>query len=157
MKPIKVLLSAALIILFTGAYSQRTSRADVCQNIPNLTNEQKHKIDKLSLAHIKTMDALRTQFYAENDAVKASNIKAQMNTERANHYREISGLLTPEQQTWFNQKCFVNGRRGYYGRGGFGRNGQGYGYGRGYGRGWGYGRGQCRGRGMGRGMGRITY
>lgn len=170
MKLVKVLLTTAAIIMATGAFAQRANRGDVCQNIPNLTKEQKQKIDKQSLAHQKTMDGLRTQFYAEMDPVKASEIKTQMNTEMANHFRNISGLLTAEQQTWYNQQCFANNRRGYYARGGLGR-GQGYARGMGYGRGQGYGRGMGRGRGMGygrgqgfgpgmgygRGMGRSTY
>ena len=113
---------------------QKANRGDVCQNIPSLTKEQKQKIDKQSLAHQKTMDGLRTKFYAENDVEKASEIKTKMNTERANHTQEISDLLTAEQQIWYNQQCFATSRRGY-GRG------QGYGSGRGY----------------GRGMGRVTY
>jgi Spy/CpxP family protein refolding chaperone len=155
MKPIKVLLTTAAIIMVTGAYSQSPGRGDICQNIPNLTQEQKQKIDKQRLAHQKTMDGLRDQFYAENDAVQASEIKGKMNVEMANHYRLISEMLTAEQQTWYNQQCNVICRRGYYCRGGFGRNGQGYGRGQGYVRGMGYGRGTCRGRGMGRSLGRI--
>ena len=77
---------------------------------PDLTTEQKQKIDKLSLAHQKTMDGLRAKFYAEPDAEKALEIKTQMNTERANHFRNISGMLTPEQQTGFNQQCFANSK-----------------------------------------------
>jgi hypothetical protein len=158
MKLLKVVLTTAAIILATGTFAQRTNRGDVCQNIPNLTKEQNQKIDKQSLAHQKSMDGLRTKFYAENDAVKASEIKTQMNAEMAKHYREISGLLTTEQKIWYNQQCFATSRRGYYSRGSFGR-GQGCGRGIGYGRGQVFEPGQGRGRGMGygRGMGRVTY
>ncbi len=154
MKPIKVLFTAVAIIMVTCAYSQRANRGDVCQNIPNLTKEQKQKIDKLCVEHQKTIDGLRTQFYTEPDAEKALEIKTQMNTERANHFRNVSAMLTPEQQTWFNQQCNFNRRGGYFCRGGFGRTGQDYGRGQGWGRGQGSGRGPC-GRGMGRGMGGI--
>jgi len=176
MKLVKVLLTTAAIIMATGAYAQRANRGDVCQNIPNLTKEQKQKIDNQSLTHQKTMDGLRTQFYAEMDPVQASEIKTKMNTEMANHFRNISGLLTAEQQIWYNQQCFATSRRGYNSRGGLGRGqgygrGQGFGRGQGYGRGQGFGPGQGRGRGMGygrgqgfgpgisygRGMGRSTY
>ncbi len=168
MKPRKVLLITAAIVMVTGASAQRANRGDVCQNIPNLSTEQTQKINNLGVTHQKTMDGLRAQFYSENDAAKASEFKTQMNTEMANHYRNISNILTPEQKTWFDQQCNVNNRRGYYRNGGFGRSGQGYvsgvgyasgqGYGRGqgFGRGQGYGRGQGRGRGMGRGLGRTT-
>ena len=178
MKLIKVILTSAAILLATGAFAQRANRGDVCQNIPNLTKEQKQNIDKQSLAHQKTMDGPRTRFYAENDAVKASEIKTQMSTEMAKHNREITALLTTEQQNWYNQQCFATSRRGYYSRGGFVRgqgygrgqgfgSGQGYGRGQGFGSGQGYGRGQGfgpgqgygrgQGQGRGRGMGRVTY
>ncbi len=159
MKPIKVFLTVVSIVLATEAYSQRANRGDICQNIPDLTTEQKQKLDKLSTTHQKSIDGLRTKFYAETDAAKALEIKTQMNTETANHYRNISGLLSPEQQTWFDQQCFANSRRGY-GRGmGYGP-GQGFGRGQGYGRAQGCGRGMGyygRGQGRGRGMGRVAY
>ena len=172
MKLVKVLLTTVAIIMATGTYAQKANRGDVCQNIPSLTKEQKQKIDKQSLAHQKTMDGLRTKFYAENDVEKASEVKIQMNAERANYFQEISDLLTAEQQIWYNQQCFATNRRAY-GRGqGFGSGrgncrgmgngrGQGYGQGRGFGPGSNYGRGQGfgpgRGQGEGRGMGRVTY
>jgi len=158
MKLIKVLLTSAAIILATGAFAQRANRGDVCQNIPNLTKEQKQKIDKQSIAHQKTMDGLRAKFYAENDAVKASEIKTQMSTEMANHNRNITALLTADQQIWYNQQCLATSRRGY-GRGMGYSHGQSYGRGQGFGSGQGYGRGKGlgRGQGRGRGMGRVTY
>lgn len=163
-----ILLSVAAILMAVGINAQRANRTDLCQVIPDLTVDQKQKIDKLSVAHQNKMDALRTQFYSESDGVKASGFKTQMNTEMQSHYQNISGLLTPEQQTWYDQNCNVNNRRSNYYTTGFGR-GQGYvrgqGYGRGqvyvrgqgYGRGQGFGRGQGYGRGIGRGQGRLTY
>ena len=62
MKLRKLLLATAAIMMVTGAFAQRANRGDVCQNIPNLTTEQKQKIDKLSITHQKTMDGLRSQF-----------------------------------------------------------------------------------------------
>ncbi len=155
MKPVKVLITTAAIIMATGTYAQRANRGDVCQNIPNLTQQQKQKIENQSLTHQKTMDGLRTQFYAEMDPEKASEIKTKMNTEMANHFRNISGLLTAEQQIWYNQQCFANSRRGYYSKAGLGR-GQGYGRGRDFGPGQGYGRGRGIGPGLGYGRGRGT-
>jgi len=146
MKLRKVLLITAAIMMVAGAYAQRANRGDVCQDIPDLTPEQTQKIDKFSVTHQETMDKLRTKFYSENDAAKASEIKAQMNAEMENHYQNIAGLLTPEQKTWYDQNCNVN-RRSFYRRGGFGRNGRGFGRGPGYGRGQGFGRGQGYGRG----------
>ena len=155
MKFRKVLLTTAAIMMVAGAYAQRANRGDVCQDIPNLIPEQKQKIEKLGVTHQETMDNLRTQFYSENDAAKATEIKAQMNTEMENHYQNIAGLLTPEQKTWYDQNCNVNSRN-YYRRGGFGRNGRGFGRGQGLGRGQGRGRGQGFGPGQGRGRGRFT-
>ena len=143
------ILIVATIVSTIDANAQRSNRTDLCRAIPNLSLEQQQKIDKLSTTHQKTMDDLRTKFYAEPDVVKASGFKTQMNTEMKSHYQNISGLLTSEQQTWFDQNCNVNNRRAAYGRGqGLGRN-------RTYGRGQGYGRG--RGQGYGRGQGRFRY
>ena len=157
-----ILLSVAAILMAVGINAQTANRTNLCQVIPNLTVDQKQKIDKLSVAHQNKMDALRTQFYSESDGVKASGFKTQMNTEMQSHYQNMSGLLTPEQQTWYDQNCNVNNRRsnyyttGFGGGQGYGR-GQGYVRGQGYGRGQGFGRGQGYGRGIGRGQGRLIY
>ena len=150
MKIKRFILIVAAIVMTVDANAQRSNRTDLCHAIPNLSLEQQKKIDKLSTTHQKTMDELRTKFYAEPDVVKASGFKIQMNTEMKSHYQNISGLLTSEQQTWFDQNCNVNNRRAAFGRGqGLGRNqtyvrGQAYSQGRGYGRGRGYARGQGR-------------
>ena len=145
MKLGKILFTAAAILMVAGSYAQNANRTAVCQSIPNLSPEQKQKIDKFSVTHQKTMDDLRTSFWSESDAVKASQSKALMITEMDNHYQNISALLTLEQQIWYDQNCNVNTRRGYYRRGQVGNYGQGYGRGQGY------------GLGRGRGRGRITY
>ena len=106
------LLTVAAIVMTVGATAQNANRTDLCQYIPNQTPEQKQKIDKLSVTHQNTMDALRTQFYSESDAAKASGYKSQMNTEMKNHYQNLSALLTPEQKTWLDQNCNVNSRTG---------------------------------------------
>ena len=142
----RVLFTVVAILMAMGTNAQRANRTDLCQNIPNLSLEQQQKIDKLSATHQNTMDGLRANFYAERDGVKASGYKTQMNTEMQNHYTNISGILTTEQQTWFDQTCNVNSRRGNYSRGEFG-------WGQGRGRGQGYGRGQS----YGRGQGRLSY
>ncbi len=83
MKPLKVSLITASLVMATGAYAQRANRGDVCRNIPNPSTEQSQKVNNLSVIHQKTMDGLRTQFYSEIDAAKASEFKTQMNTEMA--------------------------------------------------------------------------
>jgi hypothetical protein len=156
MKPRIVILMAMVMTMAMGTYAQRINRGDVCQNIPNLTTEQKQKIDKLSVTHQQKMDRLRDQFYAEGDMVKASEIKTQMNAEMNAHYMNISVLLTPEQQVFLDGNCYVNRSRGSYYRRGIGGNGRGYRQdGQGYGRGNGRALNQGIGRGQGRGYGRL--
>ena len=91
------LITVVAILLAVGTNAQVPNRSDLCQNIPNLSQEQQQKIDNLADTHQKKMDGLRAQFYAELDGVKASGYKTQMNTEMQNHYNNISGILTPEQ------------------------------------------------------------
>ena len=119
MKPAKVLFTAVAFMIFAGAYAQQANRGDICQSIPGLTIDQQQKIDKLSVTHQKKMDQLRMQFHSEINAQKAADLKTQMNTEMQNHYQNITGLLTPEQKTWFDQNCNANSRGNYYARGGF--------------------------------------
>ncbi len=129
----RVLLTVAAIILAVGVNAQSVNRTDLCQNIPNLTPEQQQKIDKLSTTHQTTMDGLRAKFHSERDGVKASEYKTQMNNEMQKHYKNISGILTTDQQTWYDQTCNVNSRKNTSYTPGYGR-GQGYGrqsYGRG--------------------------
>ena len=155
MKSFKVLLVLAGILIATCVNAQNTGNGDLCLLIPDLTPDQTQKIEKLSVAHQKTMDDLRTKFWSENDAAQASVYKTQMNTEMEKHYQNVSALLTPEQQTWYDQNCNVNNRN-YYSRSGTARSGRGLGPGRGAGRGRGLGpgRGSGRGRGLGPGGGR---
>ena len=156
MKLKSVLLTVVAILLAVGMNAQRANRTDLCQNIPNLSPEQREKIDKLSDTHQKTMDGLRSKFYAETDGVKASGYKTQMNTEMQTHYKNISGILTADQQTWYDQSCNINTRRSTSYTAGYGR-GQGLGRGQGYGQGRGRGQSYGRGQGLGRGQGRRYY
>ena len=105
------LLTVVAILLAVGLNAQSVNRTDLCQYIPNLSPEQQQKIDKLSATHQLKMDGLRAQFHAERDGVIASGYKTQMNTEMRNHYNNISGILTSDQQTWFKQTCNVNRTR----------------------------------------------
>ncbi|MEN8204028.1 MAG: hypothetical protein ABFS28_15630 [Bacteroidota bacterium] len=152
MKPGRLLLVIAAMLIAAGAYAQQVNRGDLCQDIPGLTASQQKKIDELGKAHQKKMDHLRTRFYAETDPVDASTIKTEMSTERNKHYQNISALLTPEQQQWYDQQCYAN-ENGRYLRQGNGR-GNGRGMGRGMGRGAGIGSDRGMGRGAGRGAGR---
>ncbi len=117
----RVFLIAIAILLAVSTNAQVPNRTDICQEIPNLTLDQQKKIDKLSATHQLTMDGLRAQFYEERDGGIASGYKAQMNTEMRNHYNNISGILTSDQQTWFDQTCNVNRRSGNSYTAGYGR------------------------------------
>jgi len=149
-------------MIFTGAFSQQAFQGDICQSIPGLTSEQQQKIDKLGASHQKKMDALRTKFISESNAENAANLKSQMSSEMENHYQNITALLTPGQQSWYEQNCYANKSRNYYARAGYGQSyGRGQGSGRGirytggtgYGRGTGFGRGAGYRRGAGYGWG----
>lgn len=147
MKLRKILLIATATLVATGAYAQRSNRVDICKEIPGLTIEQTQKIDRLSVTHQQKMDRLRSQFYAERNVEKATGYKTEMNTEMKNHFNNISAILTPEQQIWFDQNCYSDGQGGYYvgqGKGRGGNNG-GQGLGRGYNRN--NGKGSVRGSG----------
>ncbi len=164
MKSIKLLMIAVVFMTASAAYSQRVNRGDVCQEIPNLSTQQKSDIDKLSTQHQTKMDALRSKFYSETDAAGAKEAKMKMNAEQNSHNQAIRNLLTVEQKSWFNQTCIRYNSQGT-------RNGQGYVRGQGQGRGQSYyvrgqgqGRGQGyygrrqgggRGQGYGRGLGRL--
>ena len=63
MKLRRVLITVVAILLAVGTNAQVPNRTDICQEIPNLTQDQQQKIDKLSATHQKTMDGLRAQFY----------------------------------------------------------------------------------------------
>jgi len=145
-----LLFVATATLVATGVNAQRANRGDICQKIPELTIEQSQKIVKLGVTHQEKMDKLRSQFYAERNLEKASAYKVEMNTEMKNHYSNISALLSPDQQEWFDQNCYADGSGRYYARQGKGRGGQGLGRGgQGLGRGGqGLGRG---GQGLGRG------
>lgn len=143
-----------------------------CMDIPGLTDAQMQKITAINAAHQKTIDNMRTDFYAAGDVITANNIKAKMTLEQNNHLKKISEVLDEEQLKYFNANIIAGpaggqGRAvnaaagrgvggGYYGypnTAGYGRGPCGMGYGRSFGRGYGGGMG----RGMGRGMGNRNF
>jgi len=156
MKPGRLVLTVAAILIAAGACAQQINRSDICRDIPGLTESQQKKIDDLGKAHQKKMDRLRTRFYTETDPAEASGLKVEMNTERNTHYQNVSAMLTPEQQQWLDRQCYADSKGRYL------RQGSGRGYGRGMergsvrrgGRNCGRGLGRASGSGMGRGAGR---
>jgi len=140
-----------------------------CNNLPNLTEEQKTKLDAMRTEHWKSVQNdrnliaekaahLRTLRTADNVDMKAINktidemnvIRTQMQKSREKHIQDVRSILTDEQRVYFDN---FQSRRGQgFGRG-TGRCGRGYG--RGNGRGFGPGNGvAARGAGYGRGYGR---
>jgi hypothetical protein len=141
-----------------------------CLDIPGLTDVQMQKITAINNEHQKTIDNMRTDFYAAGDVITANNIKAKMTLEQNVHLKKISGELDEEQLKYFNANIIAGpaGGRGMAtnaaGQAG-GNNTAGYantsgytntsGYGRGpCGAGYGRGAGRSAGRGVGRGAGR---
>ena len=158
MKTIKLLMMAVIFMTASAAYTQKVNRGDVCQEIPNLSSQQKSDIEKLSAKHQKKMDALRVSFYSERDAASAKELKLKMNAEQNSHYQAIQNLLRPEQKTWFSQSCIRysgqgTGRGQGYGRGQGNVGGQGYGRSQGIRGGQGCGRGNRPAQAFGRGRG----
>ncbi len=125
-----------------------------CNNIPDLTADQKNEITSLRTAHLKKMQnyrnrlaekrvKLQTLRTAENVDMKAVNrtidemskIRTDMQKDREQHFQNVRKILTADQRVYFD-----NTRSGRAYGAGYGRCG-GRGFGAGYG-GRGYGR--CR-------------
>ena len=164
---LKVTALAALLIFAASSVTNaqynrvnnRMSYPGQCLDIPGLTDVQIMEIATLNDAHQKTIDKMRTDFWAAADVISANEIKANMTLEQNNHLKNISALLNEEQLKYFNENIVV----GAIGRGRavnrVGRGGRGYGYGYGYGAGAaGLGRNRPAripvGRGRGAGIGR---
>lgn len=91
--------------------------------IPNLSDEQKSKIEALLIPHQKQMQALHNKMgelkarhltleTAEKADMKAINanideitkVQNQLMKAKAEHQQQIRNLLTDEQKLWFDQK-----------------------------------------------------
>ena len=114
--------------------------------LTGLTDEQKEKIAALEEAHQLKMEEFRNERRATTDLKQKEDIRAKMINQRDNHRKEVSSLLTPDQQkelAQFHQTPArkyqqVNGNKGNgkgngcnarSGRGGNGNNGRGHGNG----------------------------
>jgi Spy/CpxP family protein refolding chaperone len=94
------------------------------ENIPNLTDEQKAKIEVLKIAHMKEMTSYMTALetleaqlqqleIADNADLNKINakideisvVKGNMEKENSKHRQSVRGLLNPEQRTVFDAKC----------------------------------------------------
>lgn len=168
MKTAYLVLTIILIGLSSSIYAQRgmgpgnckantqlNGQDSFCQNIPNLTDEQSSKIEKLRTAHLKNMQEYRLEMSKKNielqelrlaDQVdmQAVNkvidekgiISTQMQKAKVSHQNDVRNLLTEEQKVNFDQTNRGTGQ-GCCGQGG---NGRGFGKKRGCGNGAGRGR-----------------
>ncbi len=113
--------------------------AAMCRHIPNLTDEQKQKIEELHKAFLKEMQPLRNQLRSERFALmslktannpdqKAINAKidalaklrAEIEKKQVAHRLQIRSLLTDEQRAAMEARPWF-GRPGGKGRPGFGK------------------------------------
>lgn len=123
----------------------------VWQNMPNMTDDQKTKIDALRVTHLKEMTTLRNQIRekqahlttlesadkADMNAInktidEISDLRNKKMKQRASHRQDVRNILTEEQRAYFD--AHQNRRGKGFGRG-MGR-GNGCGNGYGTGRGW---------------------
>jgi len=160
LKKTSLVLVAILFLALSSTYAQRgrnyQNRQDdfrpkeVCQRIPDLTEEQQTKIEALRVTHLKEMNVFRNQMNelrakkhtlmtSDNTDMKELNgvidqmsgLHNKMMKSSAKHTQDIRNLLTDDQKVYFDSRP-----RGKHGHG----NGMGDGYGRGsrQGRGYGY-------------------
>ena len=161
MKTKQILLMAAIILAFVGTSSVLAQPGQgygngrgngngfrngggqgqgICQNIPNLTEEQQTKIETLKTAHLKEMTNLRNKMgelrakqrtltsgdVADQKTIDANidDITKLQNTimkSQAAHRADIRKLLTDEQKVWFdNHPPRGNGHNKGYCQGGKG-------------------------------------
>jgi len=171
-KKVSVLIIALLIVAGTNLYAQQGrggapqgrnfERNDLCQMIPDLTEDQEAKIKDLRVNHLKEMNTFRnemnelrakkhTLMTTDNTNMNEINsvidqmtsIHNKMMKVSAKHRQDVRGLLTEEQKVIFDSRpMHRRGNRGYGHKGRGARNfdcygqgnGQGLGYGRGYSR-----------------------
>ncbi|MBI9055887.1 MAG: Spy/CpxP family protein refolding chaperone [Bacteroidales bacterium] len=162
MKKVAVLTMAVLLIGGANAIAQNGrnyskqgngyNRSEVCQQIPDLTEDQQTKIKALRVDHMKEMNTLRNQtnelrakkqtlMSTDNADMKEINsVIDQMTTLQnkrmktsAKHRQEIRNELNDEQKVYFDSRRMHGNRGGKGMRQGHrsGRGNQGAGYGRG--------------------------
>lgn len=168
-KKITVLAAAVLLISSTSLFAQngrnysKQSNANfrnqdqICQRIPDLTEDQQTKIEALRVDHLKEMTALRNQtneLRAKKQTLMTSD-KANMNEinsvidqmtdlqnkkmkASAKHQQDVRNLLTDDQKVYFDSRP-NRGHRNGRGMGSGNRGGRGQGNGQGNGQGYGRG------------------
>ncbi|MHC1705211.1 MAG: Spy/CpxP family protein refolding chaperone [Tenuifilaceae bacterium] len=132
-----LVLALATLMLSTVAIAQRGPRGMNMRNdsiginckLPNLTADQKAKMETLRIKHIKEVTPLRNELAekrarlntlesAEKTDMTAINktideisaLNAKMMKQRASHRAEVSSLLTDDQKVLFNAKQGKGGK-----------------------------------------------
>lgn len=151
-----LMVSALIATSFSNAYAQRGNRpmrdsARFERGIPNLTAEQKTKIQVLKVKHQKEVTPLRNELAEKKAHLRTLNsvekpdinainktideisaLQTKIMKSNASHRIEIASNLTDEQKVFFNshQGKMRNGKRGHGMGNGMG-NGRGNGMGNG--------------------------
>ena len=154
-KTLALLMVATLLSINTSVFAQKGNMQmhnNRNCNIPNLTEEQETKIEKLRTAHMQEMLSQKTQLeekkahkkslmVAKEIDLKAINktidemsaIRVNMQKMKAKHHKAVRSLLTDEQKVFFDNH-YLNKRsnnRAYGRRRGGMKNGMGNGMGNG--------------------------
>ncbi|HON19072.1 MAG TPA: Spy/CpxP family protein refolding chaperone [Salinivirgaceae bacterium] len=134
MKPTILLTTLFLSVWMMGAKAQPHEPGACCRNldnIPNLTEEQKSKLETLKVEHLKKMTSLKAEMEklrAEKHALmvaekpdkkaidaiieKMGQQYVAMQKETANHRLAVREIFTPEQRVYFDA-CPHFGKRGF--------------------------------------------
>lgn len=132
-----ILITALLLGLVSSGFAQRgqgkgmqmnneqrgMKQHMMCQNIPDLTDEQETKIEAFRIQHLKSTTSLRNQYQekrarirtlttgdninldqAKKIADEIGTIKAKMLKNRLDHHNNIRNVLTEEQRVYFDAK-----------------------------------------------------
>lgn len=117
-------IAMLLVVLFMASGMELLAQRGMHHNcIPDLTDEQKEKIDELRIPHMKNMQELRADvkvykaelgklMQAEKPDMGAINskideiskVKSDIMKEHAKHKQDVRALLTDEQRIYFDRK-----------------------------------------------------
>jgi len=133
---IKITVLAVALLMFIGSnlfaqkgmgnnreQGQGMGNHNSCMNIPDLTDEQKQKMETLQVAHLKIMNDFRNQkseLRAKKQTLMSSDktdmnainavidqmtgLQNKMMKEGAKHHQEVRALLTDTQKVYFDSK-----------------------------------------------------
>ena len=116
-------------------YGQANQNSYIVSNIPNLTADQKTKLDVLRSTHFETMQNYSNQLRLNNKTAEERNtISINMQNSREKHLQDVRGLLTTDQKMAFDKLNLEQNSRQNFGSRKGNRRGNGNGQGRGNGR-----------------------